>query len=87
MITVKLAGVIKNYEEYIGMVTPIVLEELTEIVSAYPSGWFEEATQRACAQGKRRLAYIKAILESWHRSGKDEYKVKPDTSGITVIEG
>lgn len=85
--TEKLATVIKCFEENIGIITPMIAEELKDIVDTYPASWFVEAVRRACEQGKRRLVYIKAILENWQRDGKDKPKQRPDTSGLTVIEG
>ncbi len=83
----KVAQAIKTFEENIGIITPMIADELKDIVATYPPGWFEEAVKRACEQNKRRLAYVKAILENWHRNGKDQLKHKPDTSGVQVIEG
>ena len=83
----KLAVVVKCFEENIGIITPMVAEELKDIAEAYPTSWFVEAVRRACEQGKHRLVYVKAILENWRRDGKDKPARRPDTSGITVIEG
>ena len=82
-----LAKAIRTYEENIGIITPMIADELKDIVKTYPTGWLEEAIKRACGQNKRRLVYIKAILENWHRGGDNQQKRKPDTSGVQVIEG
>ena len=64
------------YEQNIGMITPMIAEELKEAEKLYPSRWIEEAFKEAAVLNKRSWKYIARILERWASEGKDsgEYK-------------
>jgi len=64
------------YEQNIGMITPMIAEELKEAEKLYPPQWIEEAFKEAVALNKRSWRYIARILERWASEGKDsgEYK-------------
>jgi DNA replication protein len=64
------------YEQNIGMITPIIAEELKEAEKIYPPQWIEEAFKEAVTLNKRSWKYIARILERWASEGKDsgEYK-------------
>ena len=60
------------YEDNIGMLSPIIAEELREAEELYPESWIEDAFREAVAQNKRSWRYIARILERWEREGKDD---------------
>ncbi len=60
------------YEENIGMLTPMIAEELREAEKLYPENWVRDAIKEAVNQGKRKWSYISAILESWLAEGKSD---------------
>jgi DnaD/phage-associated family protein len=60
------------YEQNIGILTPLIAEELREAEEAYPGAWIEEAFREAVSLNKRSWRYIQAILERWSTEGKDE---------------
>lgn len=64
------------YEQNIGLITPLVAEELKEAVKVYPAQWIEEAFREAVNMNKRSWKYISRILERWASDGKDsgEYR-------------
>jgi DNA replication protein len=64
------------YEQNIGMITPIIAEELKEAEKLYPPQWIEEAFKEAVTLNKRSWKYIARILERWASEGKDsgEYR-------------
>jgi len=64
-------GVFALYEQNIGLLTPLIAEELKEAEKLYPSAWIEEAIRVAVAQNKRRWSYVARILERWATEGKD----------------
>ena len=64
------------YEQNIGILTPLIAEELREAEETYPAGWIEEAFREAVSLNKRSWRYIQAILERWSTEGKDEEKGK-----------
>jgi DnaD/phage-associated family protein len=67
------------YEDNIGLLTPMIAEELKEAEKLYPAGWIEDAIKEAVSQGVRKWSYIAAILESWLAEGKKDGTHKPDT--------
>ena len=59
------------YEQNIGIITPMIAEELKEAEKLYPRGWIEEAFREAAVLNKRSWRYIARILERWATEGKD----------------
>ena len=59
------------YEQNIGMITPMIAEELKEAEKLYPPQWIEEAFKEAVALNNRSWRYIARILERWAGEGKD----------------
>ena len=62
------------YEENIGMLTPILAEELREAEDAYPQAWLREALAIAVTENKRSWRYIVGILRRWAAEGKNDGK-------------
>jgi DnaD/phage-associated family protein len=62
------------YEENIGMLSPILAEELKEAEELYSAGWLESAFHIAVSENKRSWRYIAGILRRWAAEGKDEGK-------------
>jgi len=67
------------YEQNIGMLTPIVADELREAEKLYPEDWIKDAIKEAAKHGKHKWSYISAILESWSVEGKDSGTHKRDS--------
>jgi DNA replication protein len=66
------------YEQNIGMITPMIAEELQEAEKLYPPRWIEEAFKEAVTLNKRSWRYIARILERWASEGKDSGEYKRD---------
>jgi DnaD/phage-associated family protein len=66
------------YEQNIGMITPMIAEELKEAEKIYPPPWIEEAFKEAVTLNKRSWKYIARILERWASEGKDSGEYKRD---------
>ena len=60
------------YEQNIGLLTPLVTDELRDAERIYPAEWIEEAFREATLLNKRSWKYIRAILERWHTEGRGE---------------
>ncbi len=58
------------YEQNIGLLLPLVAEELREAEEQYPWEWVEAAFREAVQQNKRKWSYIRAILKRWEIEGK-----------------
>jgi len=58
------------YEQNIGMLTPMISEELREAEKLYPAAWIQDAIKEAVSLNKRSWKYIAAILENWSSQGR-----------------
>jgi len=67
------------YEQNIGLLQPLIAEQLKDAEQTFPGEWIEEAFQIAVEQNKRSWAYVRAILEGWATEGKDDGKGKRDS--------
>ncbi len=59
------------YEQNIGLLTPMIANELRDAEKHYPAEWLAEAFREAVAMNKRNWKYVCAILERWRTQGKD----------------
>ena len=77
------ANIFTLYERNIGMITPMIAEELKEAETLYPRLWVEEAFKEAVKLNKRSWKYIARILERWANEGKDsgEHKGNAEKGG------
>jgi len=67
------------YEQNVGMLTPMIAEELREAEKLYPEGWIRDAIKEAAKQGKHKWSYISAILEHWATEGKSDGTYQRDS--------
>jgi hypothetical protein len=58
------------YERYIGLVTPIVAQELADAEREYPQQWLADAFAQAAERGHRHWPYVQAILRGWASGGR-----------------
>ena len=66
------------YEQNIGLLSPIIAEELKEAEKLYPTSWIEEAFKEAVSLNKRNWRYIARILERWSSEGKESGESRRD---------
>ena len=62
------------YENNVGMLSPLLAEQLMEAEQTYPPSWISEAFQIAVAENKRSWRYIAGILRRWAAEGKSDGK-------------
>jgi DNA replication protein len=60
------------YEQNIGMLTPIIAEELKDAEKLFPASWIEDAFKEAVILNKRSWKYISRILERWKAEGRHD---------------
>jgi DNA replication protein len=60
------------YEQNVGLLQPIIAEELREAAEIYPADWLEDAFRLSAERNIRNWKYIRAILERWQREGRDD---------------
>jgi DnaD/phage-associated family protein len=77
--TEKPANIFALYEENIGMLTPMIAEELKDAINQYPEIWIEDAIKEAVKQNARKLSYITAILERWAKEGRSDGAYRRDS--------
>lgn len=68
--TVERPNIFALYESNIGMLSPMIADELKEAEALYPTDWIENAFREAALQNVRNWRYIARILESWEREGR-----------------
>jgi DNA replication protein len=68
----ELPNIFEMYEENIGMLTPLIADELREAEKTYPAEWLREAIKEAVSLNKRNWRYISRILEHWTTEGKND---------------
>jgi len=73
------------YEQNIGMLTPMIADELRDAEQLYPQYWIRDAIKEAVTFNKRSWRYVAKILENWSTEGKsngthrgDSKKTDPD---------
>lgn len=65
-------NIFELYEDNIGLLSPILADELRDAEATYPPDWIEDAFRIAVASNVRKWRYIQAILERWVTEGKDD---------------
>jgi DnaD/phage-associated family protein len=60
------------YEQNIGLVTPMLIDELREAEDRYPREWIEEAMREAVRANARSWRYIRKVLERWATNGRHD---------------
>ncbi|MCG8348668.1 MAG: DnaD domain protein [Chloroflexales bacterium] len=60
------------YEQNIGLITPLLVDELREAEERYPHDWVEAAIREAVQANVRSWRYIRKILERWATYGRQD---------------
>jgi DNA replication protein len=60
------------YEQNIGALTPLIVEQLEDAAKEFPPQWIEYAFAEAVKQNARSWAYVKKILDNKARGAKRE---------------
>lgn len=79
--TVERPNIFALYESNIGMLSPMIADELKEAESLYPTEWIEDAFREAALQNVRNWRYIVRILESWEREGRSRGQSNGESRG------
>jgi len=70
------------YEENIGLLTPLIADELKDAESSYPWNWIEEAFKIAVSRNVRNWNYVSRILDRWKTQGKNSGEPSRNTSKV-----
>ena len=79
----ELPDIFTLYEQNIGMLTPMIADELREAEKFYPVSWIKDAINEAVDLNKRNWRYIARILERWSSEGKSDGAYRRDSTKKT----
>jgi DnaD/phage-associated family protein len=65
-------SVFSLYEKNIGMLTPLLTDQIETAMELYPLGWIEDAIGEAVVYNKRNWRYVQRVLENWSVNGRGE---------------
>lgn len=76
----RASSIFALYEQLVGSVPPLMVDELTEAERLYPRSWLEDAFREAAAHNARSWRYVSRILERWAAEGRNDAKTGRDPS-------
>ncbi|MDP2920297.1 MAG: DnaD domain protein [Dehalococcoidia bacterium] len=79
ILTEPAPNIFTKYEENIGLLTPLIAEQLKEAETLYPEQWIIDAFKEAVIANKRSWRYISHLLERWATEGKKDGTYQRDT--------
>ncbi len=71
------------YEENVGVLSPLIAEDLKEAEELYPFPWIVEAFKEAARLNRRSWRYIQRILENWKAEGQPHGKLGRHTEQVS----
>jgi hypothetical protein len=80
-------NIFRLYEQNVGLLTPMLADELRDAETTYPTAWIEEAFRQAVRQNARSWAYVRKILERRERSEKRGARGQTAQDRRKYIEG
>lgn len=80
-----ISKIAKAYESEIGIITPMIADDIQDTVKTYPLKWILDAIHEAAVQNKRGWKYCLAILKRWKAQGNQEPANKPATTPTSYI--
>lgn len=75
------------YEQNIGLLTPMIADELRDAERHFPAEWIADAFREAVLRNKRSWKYVLAILERWRTEGRGGTKQERELGAYDVPEG
>jgi len=73
-------NIFQLYEDNIGLLSPILADELRDAEATFPADWIEDAFRIAVSNNVRKWRYIQVILERWASEGRgDDETSRRDT--------
>lgn len=75
------------YEQNIGVLTPMIADELRDAERHYPADWIADAFREGVECNKRNWRYIVRILERWRIEGRGDDSRRPehDLDNATLV--
>lgn len=69
-VTPERPNVFRMYEQNIGLLTPLLADQLVTAMERFPIDWIEDAIGEAVSYNRRSWRYIQRILDGWETSGR-----------------
>ncbi|GHO43787.1 DnaD domain-containing protein [Ktedonospora formicarum] len=73
-VQVERPNIFALYEQNIGLLGPMIAQQLQEYAERLPPEWIEDAFREAVENNKRSWSYIRAILKRWETEGRQQWK-------------
>lgn len=77
------SNVFQLYEQNVGLLTPLLAEQLSEAEKLYPQEWIADAFKQAVSYNRRNWKYIERILERWALEGKRDEEDRGSTRRVS----
>ncbi|HEX2172062.1 MAG TPA: DnaD domain protein, partial [Dehalococcoidia bacterium] len=74
-------NIFRLYEQNVGILTPLIADQLRDAENTFPPTWVEDAFREAVAQNRRNWRYILKILERWASEGRSDGTARRDPPG------
>jgi len=71
-VAIERPNVFRLYEQNVGMLTPLIADQLIEAIELYPESWIEAAINEAVSLNRRNWRYIQRILQRWETEGRGD---------------
>ena len=81
-----LALVVREYEQNIGLLTPMIRDEILELLTDTPPKMMVDAIQVAVTANVRRMSYVKGVLRRWREQGYSNNGKLPVPSAIAGMK-
>ena len=69
-VSIERPNIFVLYEQNIGLLSPLIADQLKDAAEQYPPEWIEAAFREAVLHNKRKWSYISAILRHWEAEGR-----------------
>ncbi len=69
-VAVPRPNIYQLYQQNIGLLQPLIADQLRDAEATYPPEWIVEAFRIAVERNARNWRYVRGILERWAREGK-----------------
>ena len=76
-------NVCQQYETEIGLLSPVISDEVKSALGLFPVVWLIDAITEAAKANKRQWRYIAGILRNWEAKGRDSPKNNDVTKAYT----
>lgn len=85
---IDVVNIFKLYEHTVGILTPMMADELRQAEKDYPAEWLPEAFLKAEKANVRKWNYILAILKKWKTEGRGapQHKAAKVTKFEPILE-